>query len=73
MNKPYKTLTPEEKLLFVRERRQRRAIKTKGEAKALTVAGLAKAWNVNVIELEKKLLTLDVIKSKLGDNELNTK
>lgn len=61
MHKPLTGLTKEALDAFVAQRRERRAYRPKRvplKTKRLTVARLAKAWNVPKAKLQEKLLQL---------------
>jgi len=69
MRKPWNSLLNEEKETFVRERRERRAYRTKGQVRALTVDSIAKAWNIPVTKVIEKVLQLPKKDAKVDSNE----
>ncbi len=69
MRKPWNSLLNEEKEAFVRERRERRAYRTKDQIKALTVDSIARAWNIPVTKVIEKVLQLPKKDAKVETNE----
>lgn len=61
MQKLFTELTPEERLIWLAERRTRRAFRKSSAKRAKpprrTIAALAKAWGVTPTKLEETLLT----------------